>query len=148
MIQAWNRHLAKEREHWNSLTVAHQADATGEIFEIARRIHVNDPDTEGDRPGGTQRVLKFSNGSKYRCMTAMGNYGASGSDTYALHVSEAALLENKSGQDADNLTAMVNSMPQGEGAIDTSLVLEGTGNGPFGDVPSDLHGGGRSAVGQ
>lgn len=115
--------------------MAHQADATGEIFEIARRIHVNDPDTEGDRPGGTQRVLKFSNGSKYRCMTAMGNYGASGSDTYALHVSEAALLENKSGQDADNLTAMVNSMPQGEGAIDTSLVLEGTGNGPFGMFP-------------
>lgn len=131
LCEAFGWFLANERDNWSSLTVAHQSDATNVIFGYAHRIHAH---IHGSKRKNltTKRELRFDNKSRYRCMTAMGNYGASGSDNYWIHVSEAALMENKSSQDAEQIAALINSMPQGEAGIDTGLVLESTGNGPFG----------------
>lgn len=127
-VQAWQYHLAQERGNFNALTAAHRREDTEEIFTIARRFHER---FYGEKVRGTTKLIRFPNSdSKYRCMTAMGNFGGSGSDTHALHISEAALIENKSGQDAENLAAMINSMPQG--SAETSLIMESTGMGPHG----------------
>jgi hypothetical protein len=125
--QAWQYHLSDERSEFNSLTAAHRTDDTDEIFSIAQRYHEH---IHG-RIKSARRTIKFPHtNSKYRCMTAMGNFGGSGSDNHAIHISEAALIENKSGQDAENLAAMTNSMPQG--SPNTSLIMESTGMGPKG----------------
>lgn len=135
IVQALNRFASKQIANSNALTVAHRAEDTQEIFSIAQRIHLNDVDqTQPKKP--SRRQITFDNGSKYRCMTAMGNYVSSGSDTHWLHVSEAALLESKSGQDSENMQAIINAMPQGEGAEMTITVLESTGNGPKGHFPA------------
>lgn len=129
--QLWNLFRCLEHEIHKSLTVAHQAAATAEIFTIAQ-IAYSHLDPEKQRRVGGRHEIRTDNHSKYRCMTAMGNFGASGSDTDDLHISEAALMESKSNQDAENLAALINSMAQGEAGFDSSLIVEGTGNGPFG----------------
>lgn len=136
ITQAWQYHLAEARQNWNSLTVAHRTEDTTEIFSIVQRIHNYLYDEDDKSVGIARTALRFraqNHDSKYRAMTAMGNYVASGSDTHALHVSEAALLECQSDQDAKRLVAMINSMPQK--TAETSLILESTGMGPHGQFP-------------
>ncbi len=136
LAQAWQYHLAEVRSEWNSLTVAHRAEDTTEIFSIVQRMHSYRYDEDDKTVGIARTAIRFKasgHNSKYRAMTAMGNYVASGSDTHALHVSEAALMESQSNQDAKKLAAMINSMPQKTAEV--SLILESTGMGPLGMFP-------------
>jgi hypothetical protein len=112
-----------------ALTVAHDLETAGKLFEIGQRIYNNLPDDprlkpalthERDSKGG-MKYMRWANGSTYEVETAGDIRGGRGTTPFLLHLSEIAHYEK-----TDALIGLLNGVPDEPGSL---IVQESTANG-------------------
>jgi len=116
IIQALAIHHCQTTPHAHALTVAHETDATRELFRIGRRI-VDNVDTNvfpplKSKPKGSK--LEWINGSRAECQTQGGSADSErGSTPTFLHISELPSWETgrRNTSAVDVAQALLNAVP-------------------------------------
>jgi hypothetical protein len=112
-----------------ALTVAHDLDTAGKLFEIGQRVYDNLPNDprikpplthERDSKGG-MKYMRWANGSTYEVETAGDIRGGRGTTPFLLHLSEIAHYQSTEG-----LIGLFNGVPDEPGSV---IVQESTANG-------------------
>jgi hypothetical protein len=108
IVQTWNYFNCRYFSSQHAVTMAHQGDATEEIFKIARTVGMHDMLT-GPPKIGLHR-LTFPNMSSYHCQTAGGESAGAGGTPNLLHRSELALWRRT--KKVENDYASGNAVPK------------------------------------
>lgn len=112
-----------------ALTVAHDLETAGKLFDIGHRVYHNLPDDprlkpqlthERDSKGGL-KYMQWTNGSNYDVETAGDIRGGRGQTPFLLHLSEIAHYERLQGLDG-----LLNGVPDEPGSC---IIWESTANG-------------------
>lgn len=115
----------------NALMVAHEKDATKEIFDGALRIHTAG---ESDRDsGGRPKYIREPHGSTFRANTGAGAFVGTGGNKTIVHISELAkitTMRHGEPMDEELLHSIKNSVPMEPWTI---VIIESTGMGPRGE---------------
>jgi hypothetical protein len=113
------------------LTVAHDLDTAGKLFDIGHRIYHNLPDDPRIKPQLTQernskggmKYMQWANGSTYDVETAGDKLGGRGTTPSKLHLSEIAHYRDEA---LETLLGLLNGVPD----TPTSMIFkESTANG-------------------
>ena len=131
IIQALAIHHCQTTPHAHALTVAHETDATKELFRIGRRI-VDGVDKNvfpplSGKPKGSK--LEWINGSRAECQTQGGSADSErGSTPTFLHISELPSWETarRNTSAADVAQALLNAVPD---LPNTYVFVESTAKG-------------------
>nr|MDT0253066.1 hypothetical protein [Endozoicomonas sp.] len=115
--------LVSNRRGLRAYILTHEADATGNLFDMVQRYHENQPPfTQRDLKNKSSKMLEFTHDSGYRVGTA-GNRGAGRSSTAQLfHGSEVAFWPNAD----EHLAGVLQAVPNEN---NTEVILESTANG-------------------
>lgn len=114
-----------------ALTVAHDLDTAGKLFEIGHRIYHNLPEDprikpplthERDSKGG-MKYMRWANGSTYDVETAGDKLGGRGSTPSKLHLSEIAHYPDTA---LESLLGLLNGVPD---TPESMIFKESTANG-------------------
>lgn len=120
LVQAWFYFLCRHYRNERALTLAHQTEATGEIFDITRRVGQKDPQ---GLPRVNRRMLFFPSDSMYSCHTAGGKGVGAGGTPSLLHRSEMALWRE---QKVETIYTSGNAVPE---VPSTCIIDESTARG-------------------
>lgn len=129
LIQAWGVFCVEHFPGVYALTLAHTADDTRKIFDIALRVHMRGQFDPTNRPS----FIAEPWGSTYLCKTGGGKFVGSGGTPTILHISELAKWTGKKGDanaDKEAMASLLGSIPF---APHTCVFIESTGMGPSGD---------------
>jgi hypothetical protein len=126
-IEARGLHKSITRQGHRTLIMAHDGDATTNIYQMARAMYDNLPKDPIIKPATTSnssKELDFAGlGSSYRVATAGKRSGAGrGQTVHFLHASELAFYEDAKAI----MLAAFNTVPE---ARDTEIIIESTANG-------------------
>jgi len=140
IIQALAIHHCQTTPHAHALTVAHETDATKELFRIGRRIVDNcDPAVFPplmNKPKGNK--LEWVNGSRAECQTQGGSADSErGSTPTFLHISELPSWETgrRNTSAVDVAQALLNAVPD---LPSTYVFIESTSKG-VGNLFHDIY---------
>ena len=140
IIQALAIHHCQTTPHAHALTVAHETDATRELFRIGRRI-VDNVDNNvfpplKSKPKGSK--LEWINGSRAECQTQGGSADSErGSTPTFLHISELPSWETgrRNTSAVDVAQALLNAVPD---LPSTYVFIESTSKG-VGNLFHDIY---------
>tara|TARA_R110000824_G_scaffold66299_2_gene172151 strand:+ start:7255 stop:9123 length:1869 start_codon:yes stop_codon:yes gene_type:complete len=152
-IQAIKLHRCQTTSHTLALTVAHEEDATRELFHIGKTVveHMTTPHLwPGLKGKPKSNRIEWTNGSRAICGTQGGSADSfRGWTPTFLHISELPSWETRRSQTsaADVAQALLNSVPDTAG---TEIYIESTAKGAHGlffqmwnravsDVPGNLY---------
>jgi len=121
-IQILGYFLSKMTEHWSSQLVAHSKDDTRRIFEIAYRTARYDETFPLPKEMAKLEV-EFEHDSFADARTAGGDFVSSGSTLNLLHISELAKWPGGKAGVTQQLTSLLNAVPD---TVETIVVLEST----------------------
>lgn len=121
-VQIMGYFLSKMTEHWHSQLVAHSKDDTRRIFEIAGRAARYD-ETFPLCKEHSKLEVEFEHDSYADARTAGGDFVSSGSTLNVLHVSELAKWPGGKAGVTQQLTSLLNAVPDAKESI---VVLEST----------------------
>ena len=126
LIVAFLRFLAIILPTWHSYVAAHTADATHDIFEIAKLAEEHE--SHGAVRKGTAKRLLYPHEdgrSRFVCATAGGHYVGSGSTLNALHLSEGPKWQGSAKTITGQMLSLLNSVPDDPSSC---IFIEATAN--------------------
>lgn len=125
-IQALFYFIAHCYQHTGCQTLAHTDESTLDIFEIAARMYVEDPDWPSRPTAPSTHRLAFDEwDSDFSVRTFGGHYAASGANRPFVHISELAKAQGDEATVRSRMMSVTNSVPTTPFSI---IVIESTAN--------------------
>lgn len=125
-IEALFYFISKYYRDCGTQTLAHTDESTADIFDIATRIYVEDPDwrVRPNRPG-THQISFLEHGSDFTIRTGGGHFASSGANRGFIHLSELGKWQGDPVRLRAGVQSILNSVPNSAFSI---VVIESTAN--------------------
>ena len=126
-VEALAYFIVKNNPQIYAQVIAHTDPSTRDIFEIAGRIYVNDPDWAHKPKFPEKHTIDFTrmHDSKLNTRTFGGQYVSSSATINVEHISELAKVEGDPATVADQMQSLLNAVP---GSPMSIIVIESTAN--------------------